>query len=97
MELETLPKGLGMLISLRKLYITTKQSILSEDDFASLSNLQTLSFEYCDNLKFLFRGAQLPYLEVLLIQSCGSLESLLLHVAHVVVTVMISYLTYMGS
>ncbi|KAL3015499.1 hypothetical protein AAZX31_06G159700 [Glycine max] len=79
-ELETLPKGLGMLISLRKLYITTKQSILSEDDFASLSNLQTLSFEYCDNLKFLFRGAQLPYLEVLLIQSCGSLESLPLHI-----------------
>jgi len=80
--LETLPKGLGMLISLRKLYITTKQSILSEDDFASLNNLHTLIFEYCDNLKFLFQGAeaQLSSLEVLIIQSCGSLESLPLHI-----------------
>ncbi|KAG4915925.1 hypothetical protein JHK87_053482 [Glycine soja] len=79
MELETLPKGLGMLISLEQLYITTKQSILSEDEFASLRNLQYLSFEYCDNLKFLFRGVQIPSLEVLLIQSCGRLESLPLH------------------
>ncbi|WVZ05211.1 hypothetical protein V8G54_018557 [Vigna mungo] len=80
--LETLPKRLGMLISLRKLYITTKQSVLSEDEFASLNNLHTLIFEYCDNLKFLFRGAQtqLSSLEVLIIQSCGSLESLPLHI-----------------
>jgi len=80
--LETLPKRLGMLISLRKLYITTKQCILPEDEFASLNNLHTLIFEYCDNLKFLFRGAQalLPSLKVLVIQSCGSLESLPLHI-----------------
>ncbi|CAJ1911965.1 unnamed protein product [Sphenostylis stenocarpa] len=76
MELETLPKGLGMLISLRKLYITTKQSTLSEDEFASLTNLQTLSFEYCEKLKFLFRRVQLTSLEVLTVQSCRSLESL---------------------
>ncbi|XP_014494980.1 disease resistance protein RGA2-like [Vigna radiata var. radiata] len=80
--LETLPKRLGMLISLRKLFITTKQSVLSEDEFASLNNLHTLIFEYCDNLKYLFRGAQaqLSSLEVLIIQSCGSLESLPLHI-----------------
>ncbi|XP_068472678.1 disease resistance protein RGA2-like [Phaseolus vulgaris] len=79
--LETLPKRLGMLIRLRKLYITTKQSILLEDEFASLNSLHTLIFEYSDNLKFLFQGAQaqLPSLKVLIIQSCGNLESLPLH------------------
>ncbi|XP_029127057.1 putative disease resistance protein RGA4 [Cajanus cajan] len=80
MELETLPKGLGMLVSLQRLLITTKQSILPEDEFASLNNLHTLSFEYCDNLKFLFRRAQLTSLKVLLVQSCGCLESLPLHI-----------------
>ena len=80
MELETLPKSLGMLISLRKLYITTKQSILPENEFASLRNLHTLSFEYCPNLKLLFRKEQLALLEVLIIQSCRSLEFLPLHV-----------------
>ncbi|XP_029126783.1 disease resistance protein RGA2 [Cajanus cajan] len=79
-ELETLPKGLGMLISLQHLHITTKQSILSEDEFASLCSLQSLIFEYCDNLKFLFRWAQLTSLQVLHVQSCGSLESLPLHI-----------------
>ncbi|KAL2320752.1 hypothetical protein Fmac_029721 [Flemingia macrophylla] len=79
-ELETLPKGLGMLISLQHLFITTKQSILPEDEFTRLINLRVLSFEYCDNLKFLFREAQLRSLEVLLVQSCGILESLPLHI-----------------
>ena len=80
MEPETLPKGLAMLIGLRKLFITTKQSILAEDEFASLTNLHTLSFCCCDNLKFLFRGSQFSSLEVLYVQSCGNLESLLLHI-----------------
>ena len=46
-----------------------------------MNSLHTLIFDYCDNLKFLFRGAQaqLPSLEVLTIQSCGNLESLPLH------------------
>ncbi|CAJ1912000.1 unnamed protein product [Sphenostylis stenocarpa] len=80
-ELETLPKGLGMLINLRNLFITTKQSILSEDEFASLRNLHTLSFEFCDNLMFLFRGAQqLGSLEVLIVQSCRSLKSFPFHI-----------------
>ncbi|XP_027339240.1 putative disease resistance protein RGA3 [Abrus precatorius] len=81
MELETLPNGLGKLISLQHLYITTKQSVLPQNDFASLSNLQTLSFEHCDKLKFLFRGvAELPSLQTLFVQSCGSLESLPLYI-----------------
>ncbi|KAJ1429929.1 Virus X resistance protein-like, coiled-coil domain [Sesbania bispinosa] len=75
-ELETLPKGFGNLISLRHLSITTKQFLLSENEFASLSNLQTLGFFYCDNLKFLFSKAQLTSLEELVVLSCGSLESL---------------------
>ncbi|XP_027351089.1 putative disease resistance protein At3g14460 [Abrus precatorius] len=76
MELETLPKGLGKLISLRQLYITTKQSVLSHNEISSLSNLQTLSFEYCYNLEFLFGVEQLSSLEALIVQSCRSLKSL---------------------
>ncbi|PNX82726.1 CC-NBS-LRR disease resistance protein [Trifolium pratense] len=76
-ELETLPKGFGKLISLRKLSITTKQSVLSQNEFASFNYLQNLKFVRCDNLKFLFDGAhQLTFLETLIVQSCGSLESL---------------------
>ncbi|KAK7285603.1 hypothetical protein RJT34_20379 [Clitoria ternatea] len=41
-----------------------------------MTNLQTLSFDYCDNLKFLFSGVKLPSLEALIVQSCRSLESL---------------------
>ncbi|XP_027353003.1 putative disease resistance protein RGA3 [Abrus precatorius] len=81
MQLETLPRGLGNLISLQHLYITTKQSVLSENVFASLSNLEYLGFEYCDNLKLLFRGvAELSSLQALIVQSCGSLESLPLYI-----------------
>ncbi|KAJ1429966.1 Virus X resistance protein-like, coiled-coil domain [Sesbania bispinosa] len=80
MELETLPKGLGKLINLRQLYITTKQSVLSQNEFASLRNLQTLGLFYCDNLKFLFSGALLTSLEALFVRSCGSLESLPLYI-----------------
>ncbi|MCH90284.1 putative disease resistance protein RGA3-like, partial [Trifolium medium] len=76
MNLETLPKGLGKLISLRQMYITTKQSVLSLNEFASLSNLQTLSFEYCDNLEVLLGEVQLASLEALIVRSCGSLTSL---------------------
>ncbi|KAJ1408976.1 P-loop containing nucleoside triphosphate hydrolase [Sesbania bispinosa] len=72
-KLETLPKGLGKLINLRQLYITTNQSVLSLDELASLSNLQTLSFEYCNNLQHLIGGKQLTSLEALIVQSCGSL------------------------
>ncbi|XP_027352861.1 putative disease resistance protein RGA3 isoform X2 [Abrus precatorius] len=81
MQFETLPRGLRKLTSLQQLYITTKQSVLSEDVFASLSNLQSLGFEHCVNLKFLFRGAaELPSLQALFVQSCGNLESLPLYI-----------------
>ena len=79
MQLEALPKGLGMLKKLRELKITTKQSFLSQEEVAKLSNLQTLSFEYCVNLKFLLEKeqlAQLSSLQILVVRSCGSLESL---------------------
>ncbi|RHN74335.1 putative P-loop containing nucleoside triphosphate hydrolase, leucine-rich repeat domain, L [Medicago truncatula] len=80
MELEALPKGLGKLINLRQLFITTKQSVLSHDEFASMHHLQTLGFHYCDNLKFFFYAAQqLASLETLFVQSCGSLEVLPLY------------------
>ncbi|CAJ2671512.1 unnamed protein product [Trifolium pratense] len=79
-ELETLPKGLGQLVSLRKLSITTKQSVLSQNEFASLKYLQSLDFYRCDNLKFLFDEAHQPtFLETLIVDSCGSLESLPLY------------------
>ncbi|RDX69874.1 putative disease resistance protein RGA3, partial [Mucuna pruriens] len=82
-KLKRFPKGFGKLINLRELKITTKQSFLSQDEFARLSNLQTLSFEYCDNLKFLFEReelTQLSSLQILVIRSCGSLKSLPLHI-----------------
>jgi hypothetical protein len=78
-RLENLPKGLGKLISLRRLIVTTKQSVLPHDEFASLIHLQTLSFHYCDNIKFLFRE-KLPSIEELYFESCGSLESLPLNI-----------------
>jgi Leucine-rich repeat (LRR) protein len=76
MELEKLPKELGSMISIRQLYITTKQSVLSQNVFANLTNLQTLSFEYCGSLEFLFNEVQLTSLETLIVRSCGSLKSL---------------------
>jgi len=54
-KLENLPKGLGKLVSLRRLIVTTKQFVLPYDEFVSLINLQALSFHDCDNIKILFR------------------------------------------
>ncbi|KAK2362525.1 putative disease resistance protein RGA3 [Trifolium repens] len=80
-ELETLPKGLGKMTSLRQLYITTKQSVLSLTEFVNLNHLQYLAFQDCANMKFLFSGEeQFTSIEKLLLSSCGSLESLPLHI-----------------
>jgi len=77
-ELETLPKRLGKMISLRQLIITTKQFVLSENEFARLNHLRTLGFYYCHNLKYLFKRDQLPSLETLFVVSCGEVDSLTL-------------------
>ncbi|KAK2416981.1 putative disease resistance protein RGA3 [Trifolium repens] len=80
-ELETLPKGLGKLISLRILSITTKQSVLSLTEFVNLTHLQDLAFQNCENMKLEFSGEkQLTSIETLSLFSCGSLESLPLHI-----------------
>jgi hypothetical protein len=77
--LENLPTGLGKLINLRRLTITTKQSVLPLGEFENLIHLQTLSFHFCDNLKFLF-GKKLPSFRELYFDSCGCLESLPLNI-----------------
>ncbi|KEH41282.1 putative disease resistance protein RGA3 [Medicago truncatula] len=79
-ELEEMPKGLGKLISLRQLMITTKQSVLLDNEFASLNNLHTLGFHFCDNLKYLFSREQTQFtsLETLALHSCKSFDSLTL-------------------
>ncbi|XP_058738208.1 putative disease resistance protein RGA4 [Vicia villosa] len=74
-KLEKLPKGLGKLTSLRILSVTTKQSTLPYYEFASLNNLQTLVFQDCVNLKFLFEQP-LPFVEKLYCILCDSLERL---------------------
>ncbi|CAK8543202.1 unnamed protein product [Lathyrus sativus] len=78
-KLEKLPKGLGKLINLRSLTVTTKQSMLPQDEFSSLNNLQSLRFYFCGNLKFLFKQP-LPSVEELYFESCGSLECLPLYI-----------------
>ncbi|XP_045793318.1 disease resistance protein RGA2-like [Trifolium pratense] len=80
-KLETLPKGLEKMISLQYLSITTKQSILSLDEFANLNHLQFLAFSYCKNMNFFFSMAhQLTSLETLSLYSCWNLKSLPLHI-----------------
>ncbi|KAK2353870.1 hypothetical protein QL285_091452 [Trifolium repens] len=80
-ELETLPKGLGKMTSLRHLNITTKQSVLTLTEFVNLNHLQYLAFVDCENMKFEFSGAeQFTSIETLHLSSCGSLESLPLYI-----------------
>ncbi|KAL5075010.1 hypothetical protein RYX36_013994 [Vicia faba] len=90
-ELEALPNGLRKLINLRQLFITTKQSLLSHDEFESMIHLQTLGFHYCENLKFFSNPAQqLTSLETLFVQSCGSLDALPLYIFPKLQTLLIS-------
>jgi hypothetical protein len=92
-ELETLPQGFGLLISLRELYITTKQSVMSLTEFVNLNHLQVLVFQNCDNMKFLFSEAQaqlLTSLEILSVYSCGIVESLPLFIFPKLQTLIIS-------
>jgi hypothetical protein len=48
-ELETLPRGLMMMTSLQYLFISTKQSVVSLTEFATLNHLQVLTFDKCKN------------------------------------------------
>ncbi|XP_017412856.1 disease resistance protein RGA2-like [Vigna angularis] len=78
-ELQKLPKGMRNLISLRNLYITTKQVDFSEKDIAVLTTLENLNISYCDNLESLFNGIQLSTLKKLALVGCESLKSVPFH------------------
>ncbi|KAL5067999.1 hypothetical protein RYX36_018886 [Vicia faba] len=78
-KLEILPNGIGNLISLRQLWITTKQSNFPNKEISKLANLELLSISSCDNLESLFQGIQLPRLKCLNISLCDNLKSLPLH------------------
>jgi hypothetical protein len=74
-----LPNGIGNLIKLQELYISTKQSNFPEE-LAKLSSLEKLQFSHCDNLMFSFEGIQFPKLTMLCFQYCGNLKSLPFHI-----------------
>ncbi|KAK7336560.1 hypothetical protein VNO77_17105 [Canavalia gladiata] len=75
-ELEALPKGLRKLISLRRLDITTKQSVLPDNEIAHLSSLANLRIQSSHNLESIFGGVKFPALNRLTISDCQSLKSL---------------------
>ncbi|RDX94293.1 putative disease resistance protein RGA1, partial [Mucuna pruriens] len=77
-ELEALPKGLRKLISLRRLGITTKQSVLPYNEITNLSLLDTLIIDSSHNLESVFGGVKFPALRTLTVNDCQSLKSLLL-------------------
>jgi hypothetical protein len=80
-NLQTLPNGIGNLISLRQLSITTKQFNFPDKEIAKLTSLELLTVKDCDNLKTLvLEGIQLSNLKWLRISSCGNLQSMTLHV-----------------
>ncbi|KAK3405632.1 hypothetical protein EUGRSUZ_K01864 [Eucalyptus grandis] len=56
LELRDLPKNMERLVSLRYLYITTKQKSLQESGIQYLENLQFLGLNECANLQILFEG-----------------------------------------
>ncbi|XP_048138973.1 disease resistance protein RGA2-like [Rhodamnia argentea] len=71
LELCELPKNMNRLVSLRFLYITTKQKSLQETGIQYLENLHFLGLEACDNLQVLFEGTcQLTHLRKLDIRNC---------------------------
>ncbi|KAK7336561.1 hypothetical protein VNO77_17106 [Canavalia gladiata] len=80
-EIETLPKGLRKLSSLREFKITTKQSLLPENELANF-RLQVLTIIGCENVESLFSGIELPILEALDVNSCKNLKSLPLDRKH---------------
>ncbi|XP_019426157.1 PREDICTED: disease resistance protein RGA2-like [Lupinus angustifolius] len=81
-KLENFPKGLRNLISLRQLGITTKETVLPENDIANLKSLEILNIESCENLESLFIGIKLLTLRTLTVTKCESLKSLSLDINH---------------
>ena len=78
-KLKTLPNGIGNLISLRQLFITTKQFNFPDKEIAKLTSLEGLSVDSCGNLEMLLEGIQLSNLKWLNI-SCGNLKFVPFHV-----------------
>ncbi|GAU33413.1 hypothetical protein TSUD_21060 [Trifolium subterraneum] len=78
-KLQSLPNGIGKLISLRQLRITTMQSSFPDKEIAKLTSLELITFYCCDYLVSLFEGIQLPNLKLLSVTSCGNLKSLPFH------------------
>ncbi|XP_030457771.2 putative disease resistance protein RGA4 [Syzygium oleosum] len=77
LELGELPKNMERLVSLRFLYITTKQKSLQESGIQYLENLHFLGLENCKNLQVLFEGTcRLIRLRRLDIRVCGGTISL---------------------
>ncbi|XP_030512517.1 putative disease resistance protein RGA1 [Rhodamnia argentea] len=76
-ELEELPADMKNMISLRVLWINTKQQRLPESGIGCLTSLRWLSIGGCDNLEALFDDIQsLTSLRKLLITFCPKLASL---------------------
>ncbi|AES91808.1 NB-ARC domain disease resistance protein [Medicago truncatula] len=71
-KLQTLPNGIGNLISLRQLYITTHQSTFpdKEIEYIQLSNLKLLEIGSCGSLKSMPPIHVFPNLEALGIDNC---------------------------
>ncbi|KAH0692769.1 hypothetical protein KY285_019866 [Solanum tuberosum] len=82
-KLQKLPRELGNLVSLRHLYLTTKEQNLPEKGLGSLALLQSLSIFGCENLVSLFEGIQkLTKLRTLVIGDCPRLTALPRGIVH---------------
>ncbi|KAH0682321.1 hypothetical protein KY289_020073 [Solanum tuberosum] len=82
-KLQKLPRELGNLVSLRHLYLTTKEQNLPEKGLESLALLQSLSIFGCENLVSLFEGIQkLTKLRTLVICDCPRLTALPIGIVH---------------
>lgn len=76
-ELEELPRNIKNMISLRFLWIQTKQANLGKDGIGSLTSLRFLAIGGSDNLTHLFEDIdKLNSLQTLIIYDCKSLLTL---------------------
>ncbi|XP_022743838.1 putative disease resistance protein RGA3 [Durio zibethinus] len=75
--IEELPQDMRYMVSLRVLWISTRQRVLSENGFEHLQSLRILRITECENLEYLFEGIQnLTSLHTLVIDECKNLISL---------------------